>query len=58
VVENISKMFGVDPFYYYIHELKYFLTADQKLFELMIFGMCLFTFYQVHGLLPLNDQKT
>ena len=32
VVENISKMFGTDPFYYYILELKYFLTADGNLF--------------------------
>lgn len=52
VVENISKSFGVNPWFYYLDELPTFISENLMFFWPIITGMCLFTAYTAHGLIP------
>lgn len=58
VVDNISKCFGIEPWYYYIIELIEFVTVEKGFFPVQMFGLSLFTLYQANGLIPLQSEGT
>jgi hypothetical protein len=52
VLENISRFFGLESWFYYIQELPVFITQVNQFFYLTLFGMALLIVYQAHGRLP------
>ena len=49
MVENISKFFGEEPWFYYVNEIKVFVFANEKLFPISMFGVCMYTIYTLNG---------
>jgi hypothetical protein len=47
VVEDISKYFGTNPWWYYLEELPVFVLAYDGISTAM-FGICLLTVLQLH----------
>jgi hypothetical protein len=45
VVDNISKYFGVEPWYYYIVDIREHISFAGLIFKLQVLGLCLFTSY-------------
>lgn len=57
VVDNISKYFGVEPWWYYINDIREYLTYTGLIFKFQILGLSLCTMYQAHGLVPLRKEQ-
>ena len=49
VVENISKYFGTEVWFYYIHEIKGFVFANESLLPISMFGLCMYVVFQMNG---------
>jgi hypothetical protein len=55
VVDNMSRHFGIEETTYYIKEIPIFLSEWKPLFPWLIFSMCLYTVYHIHGCLSINS---